>query len=160
MIAILGVALTLGVPSFKVWIQNTKIRTAAESISYGLSLARSEAIHRNVAVRFSLTSATSTGWSVALDSTPLVFLHQRSANEGSLGVTVTVTPATAVALTFSALGRKQANMTGVGPSLTQIDVDSDTLTADESRNLRILINAGGGSRLCDPELAATDPRAC
>ena len=43
-------------PHFSAWIQNVQVRTAAESIQNGLQLARSEAIRRNRAVMFWLTS--------------------------------------------------------------------------------------------------------
>ncbi len=39
-------------PSFSEWTQNTRIRTAADSIQNGLALARSEAVHRNTATQF------------------------------------------------------------------------------------------------------------
>ena len=55
-IAIFGLLSALAVPSYSAWIQNTQIRTAAESIVNGLQLARDEALRRNQSVDFVLTS--------------------------------------------------------------------------------------------------------
>jgi hypothetical protein len=47
------------------------------------------------------------------------------------------------------------------PSLVQVDVDNPTIpVAADRRNLRILVPAGGALRMCDPKVAAGDPRAC
>jgi len=64
-IAIGSVLLMMGIPSFQSWMQNTQIRTAAESILNGLQVARTEAVRRNTNVRFNLTGATGmVAWSV------------------------------------------------------------------------------------------------
>lgn len=74
-VAIAGVLLSLAVPSFSMWIENTKIRNQADSIVNGLSLARSEALKRNRPVRFQLVSdltsacgmaTTSNNWIISL----------------------------------------------------------------------------------------------
>lgn len=56
--AIAGILLALAAPSFRNWIRNMQIRTAAESIQNGLQLARGEAVRRNDLIRFQLTSTT------------------------------------------------------------------------------------------------------
>ena len=56
-IAIIGILLVAGFPEMFAWIQNTQIRTAAESISNGLQLARGEAVRRNTRIEFVLTNA-------------------------------------------------------------------------------------------------------
>ena len=69
-------------PSISSWMRNTRIRTAAESISNGLMQARNEAVRRNQPVSFFLVSDsdavsmsdacalsdTSSGWVVAMAS--------------------------------------------------------------------------------------------
>lgn len=52
-----GILMMAGIPSFQSWIQNTQLRTAAESVLNGLQLARAEAVRRNSNVRFTLTDA-------------------------------------------------------------------------------------------------------
>jgi type IV fimbrial biogenesis protein FimT len=49
-IAVLGILLMVGLPAFTDWMQNLKIRSAAESIQNGLQVARSTAIARNTQV--------------------------------------------------------------------------------------------------------------
>jgi type IV fimbrial biogenesis protein FimT len=51
-VTIVVILLAAAMPSFSEWIQNSKIRTAAESIQNGISLARSEAVHRNTVAQF------------------------------------------------------------------------------------------------------------
>ena len=53
-VAIMGILFGLAIPSYKDWIQNTRIRTAAESIQNGIQKARSEALIRNTFVEFNL----------------------------------------------------------------------------------------------------------
>lgn len=50
-------------PSFSDWIQNTKIRTAAESVLNGLAIAKTEAVHRNTMAQF-VTCGTDSSWNV------------------------------------------------------------------------------------------------
>jgi type IV fimbrial biogenesis protein FimT len=56
-LAVLGIGMAWGVPSYSVWMQNLQIRNMAESIVAGLQVARSEAISRNGSVEFVLMSA-------------------------------------------------------------------------------------------------------
>lgn len=51
-IAVFGILLALGVPTFARWTQNSQIRNSAEAIHNGLMLARAEAVRRNTTVRF------------------------------------------------------------------------------------------------------------
>jgi type IV fimbrial biogenesis protein FimT len=75
-VAIFGILLAIGASSFRVWISNMRIRTAAESIQNGLQLARGEAVRRNALIRFQLTdgiapgcalSTTASNWVVSFD---------------------------------------------------------------------------------------------
>ena len=53
-LTIFTMLLLLGAPSFSAWIQSSHIRNSAESIQNGLTLARAEAVRRNVTVNFQL----------------------------------------------------------------------------------------------------------
>ena len=46
-LVIVGVLLGLAAQNYRVWIANSQIRTAAETLAEGLSAARNEAIKRN-----------------------------------------------------------------------------------------------------------------
>lgn len=159
-IAILGILLASALPEFSTWIQNTRIRTAAESILSGLQLARTEAVRRNLNVQF--VFGTGSTWTVSVPST-LEQIQTRSSAEGSTeSVTVTKTPAAATTITFNSLGRTTANA-DASAAITQIDVDvpAAVLAAARSRELRITIGAGGNVRMCDPNVTvSTDPRYC
>jgi type IV fimbrial biogenesis protein FimT len=91
------------------------------------------------------------------DGTPL---QSRAAEEGSANASITLVPAGADTVTFSALGRVVPNA-DASPSLTQVNVDNLLIAVvADRRNLRIDIPAGGALRMCDPKVAAGDPRAC
>jgi type IV fimbrial biogenesis protein FimT len=45
-VAILGITASVAIPSYRTWIQNTKVRTGAESIMNGIQKARSEIYFR------------------------------------------------------------------------------------------------------------------
>lgn len=160
-IAILGVVMALGMPAYSTWIQNTQIRTAAESIINGLQAAKNEAVRRNVNVQFKLDSGNTAQWRVNLGSSPDDNpLQSRSGDEGTPNATVTRTPGDADTVTFSALGRVVANADAT-PSLTQVDIDNPLIAVvADRRNLRIILPPGGAFRMCDPKVAAGDPRAC
>jgi type IV fimbrial biogenesis protein FimT len=92
---------------------------------------------------------------------PLQTIQARAAEQGSLGVLVTRTPASS-RLTFNSLGRVVANADGTA-SFTQVDFDvADTaLPANQRRPLRVAISAGGRVRMCDPTVTdTTDTRSC
>lgn len=160
-IVILGVVMAMGMPAFNTWIQNTQTRTAAESIMNGLQTAKNEAVRRNVSVQFKLDSGDTTQWRVNLASSPDDnALQSRSGEEGTPNATATRTPGDADTVTFSSLGRVVANADAT-PTLTQVDIDNALITVvADRRNLRIIIPPGGAFRMCDPKVAAGDPRAC
>lgn len=157
-IVIFGILIMAGLPSYTAWLQNTKIRTAAESIVNGLQLARAEAVRRNTNVQF--VFGTDTDWTVSVVA-PLTTVQSRSSAQGSAGVIVTRTPAAATTITFNSFGRVAANADG-SASITQVDVDVPTtlLAATASRDLRITLGAGGNVRMCDPNVSAPDTRTC
>lgn len=165
-LAVVATALTMGVPSMMEWLQNTQIRTAAESVVNGMQLARTEAVRRNASVEFSLTSpgaAGNTGWQVKLvDGT---VLQSKPAGEASKNALVTVVPADTVAYTFTGFGRGSANGLNADGSvlLTRVDVTSGASPPSGVawRNLQVRITSGGEVRMCDPNITNTaDPRAC
>jgi type IV fimbrial biogenesis protein FimT len=179
-LAVLAIVLMVGLPSMGTWLQNTQIRTSAESMQAGLQLARAEALKRNTTVRFQLVdtmssacalSATGRNWVVSLSAATGLcnadpsetaapqIIQKRSSAEGSPNAVVT---ADAGSVAFNGLGRAAAG------SLTQIDVTNPANGAcktpagnEPMRCLRLSVSAGGQVRMCDPAVDdATDPRRC
>jgi type IV fimbrial biogenesis protein FimT len=176
-IAILALLLGLGVPSFSLWLQNSQVRSAAESILNGLQLARAEAVSRNTEVRFQLTDADGlVAWKVGCvtvtDDCPATIQSRSSAEGGAnarAGVTTDATMATQYAtvltaatglpagVTFDGLGRIPA--ANVGSDITRVDV-TNAATVD-ARRLVIAFGIGNQIRMCDPALTfATNPQGC
>lgn len=166
-IAIFALALSLGVSSFRVWIQNTQIRNAAESILTGLQRSRSEAVKLNTNVEFNLVGTNSAWSAMATVSGVPTTLDSSSGREGSKNVTATGLdsiddPATTI--TFNSFATVIPN-DDASTTLSRIILDSATLDAADSRELEIRIGsggAGGNVRMCDPnpDLPVSSPIAC
>jgi type IV fimbrial biogenesis protein FimT len=151
-VAVFAVLTMLALPSFNQWIANSKIRSTTESVLAGFQLARAEAVRLNRGVRVTLNADTS--WTVAEVLSGTV-IQTRPATEGTGNTTMTITPGTATTVDFNGLGR----VTNLTP-ITQIDLDSTSIPAAETKELRIMINTGGTARACDPSHPASDPRGC
>lgn len=184
-IAIVSLLMVIGAPSFGLWIQNTQTRTAAESIQNGLQIARTEAVRRNMNVRFSLTDASGTvAWTVDCVNVTAdcpAGIQSRSGGEGGVnaraGVSVAALPSpipvghfnTALAagtglpagVTFDGMGRVPTfNPDGTvnNDDITRVDV---TNVKAGVRRMVIVIGTGGQTRMCDPAIAlATNPQGC
>jgi len=159
-LGIVAVLLGVALPGFRVWIQNTQIRSAAEAVYNGLQAARNEAIRKNSV--FELTVHNGTAWDICPSSEPYPCatpVMMRAHEEGSENATLTTTPGGTDTVAFNGLGRVVANANG-SASMTQVDIDNLQLTAANKRAMRILVSPGGAARLCDPNVAAGDPRAC
>lgn len=187
MIAIVIAALLLfiGLPNMALWLNNTRVRTAGETLLTGLNLARVEAVRRNATVRFQLVndltsacalSTSGTSWVVSLadpagacnadpsDVNAPQIIQKKSGAEGTSAVVLTASGAATVH--FNGLGRVTspggvANMTNIeitNPAGVCQHVDAVNGTI---RCLRIRISTGGEVKMCDPAVTdATDPRIC
>ncbi|HEX2530449.1 MAG TPA: GspH/FimT family pseudopilin [Burkholderiaceae bacterium] len=183
-IAIVSMLLMMGVPAFSLWLQNLQVRTAAESVQNGLQKARTEAIRRNVNVRFVLNDANgAVAWSVGCETVTTdpdcpATLQSRLAGEGGanarIGVNTAAIPmpipagqfSTALAagagitagvsgVTFNSLGR----VANVGTAITRIDVTN--VATNDARRMVLAISAGGQIRMCDPALSfASNAAGC
>jgi type IV fimbrial biogenesis protein FimT len=156
-VAIIGILAAFAMPGYQDWIQNTRIRTAAESILNGIQRARAEALMRNTNVIFTL--GANSAWKVECDNAAACpdltdgLIEERTSEDGST-TDIGITPTPGDSVTFNNLGIKS---TGAASQLTRVDVDMPSMT--DSRDLSIMI-AGGSVRLCDPNTGASDPRHC
>ncbi len=182
-IAILSALLMIGLPSFGLWIQNTQVRTAAESVQNGLQVARSEAVRRNANVRFTLSNANgrvewTVGCVVERDTCPAV-IQTRNASEGGVngrvGVSTEIPPAVVPATQYStalAAGEGLGDAGGAGVTFSSLGmmanpaadvhrIDVINSSTADARRLVIIIGSGGLTRMCDPRLSlAENPQGC
>ena len=162
-VAVMAILSTVAVPSFRTWIQNIQIRTAAESVANGMQRARAEAVARNANVQFVL--GTGSSWTVDYVVKPVPTdppIDSRLSAEGSVNVTRTVSPVGATTITFNNLGtvgvppNQPLNADGTTP-VAQVDLAA----VGGNKNLRVTIGVGGNAKMCDPSLASgSNPRAC
>jgi type IV fimbrial biogenesis protein FimT len=179
-LAIGGVLLAIGAPNFVSWLRNTEIRTGAEAILNGLQLARGEAVRRNSAIRFQLTSSTGndcvlsttvSNWVVSYDD-PAGACAAAPLNESfpvsdtvnnpapriiqlraaAEGSRNVVVAADASNVVFNGLGR----LTPV-PASSPINFNVSLPSAGTCkaaggtvRCLRVTVTTGGQVRMCDP----------
>lgn len=155
-ILILAILASIAVPSFRVWLQNSQIRNASESIVNGLQRARSEAVGRNTNVELVVSADSS--WVIRVASG--VEIESRSSGEGSKNVNLTMTPNGTTTVTYNNFGRIQASNLDTSAPFNRIDVDSTSLDPAESQELRVTLGLGGNIRMCDPNAPSGSPRAC
>ena len=178
-ITIMGILLALALPSFTTWLQSGQIRSAAEALQNGISLARTEAVNRNSTVRFQFTSTldatctlanSGTNWIVSLDdpeglcnvapsdvTTPRT-IQARSGGEGTPNAVVASTQS---AIVFNGLGRVTPVPAGnIVINVTNTKGGTCAASGGNMRCLNVEVTPGGNVRMCDPKFAATDPQGC
>lgn len=177
-IAIMGILMATAMPSMGDWLRNAKVRNAAESIQNGLQQARAEAVRRNRPISFNLVStldnacalSSSNGsWVVSADANPAShcgdapststaprLVTRAAMSDGGQGAVVAATDASgnsATTVTFNGFGM----VTGATP------IQSILVRSSGDSNVyrrRVEITSGGLSRLCDPDIATGNTRAC
>jgi type IV fimbrial biogenesis protein FimT len=174
--SIIAILLMLGMQSFSEYINNARLGSVAQSFYSGLSLARSEAIRRNVPVEFVITN-TAIGPGIENAAAPDVAgknwvvrshtvlagpydspaIDSKSATEGG-GATPRVTIlATAPVVTFNGLG---AATTGVGTIAIENPAAGACVPTGPVRCWNIVVAPAGQVRLCDPAAPFGDTRSC
>jgi type IV fimbrial biogenesis protein FimT len=180
-LVITGLLLGLGIPAFNAFIANTKLRSAAEGLQTGLTMARAEALRRNQTVEFvmtndeinpgtvgTLTPATNgIHWLVRTqDPISLVYelIEARSGYEGSgqssSGMSTVQVNATTAVVAFRGLGgtRDLAATARFDVSNPQAGACHTNAVPSPVRCLRVQVSVGGQIRMCDPSVdPATNP---
>lgn len=180
-LTLLGVMLSLAVPSFAEWMRNARVRAAAESIQSGLQQAKAEAVRRNTTARFQLvnaldstcalatsgkywvinltnstTPATLCGSTLSDSATP--FIVQRSpAGGASSDLQIS---ASDYVVSFNGMGRQVASTnptTAIGTLTINVQSTAATCLAagGSVRCLRIVVTPDGQIRMCDPSITGT-----
>ncbi len=163
-VAIIAIVASIALPSYKNYIENSRIRNAAESIQNGLQKARAEAVLKNAPVIFTLGS--NTAWAVGCVTAvttdnngdgaadcPSVIEQRETFDGSSATVSTAELPAGATTVTFTNLGTRTSG------GITQLTIDNSALSTTDSRELRVTIN-GASVRMCDPNLPVGNLRAC
>jgi type IV fimbrial biogenesis protein FimT len=159
--AVFIILAALALPSYNLMIQNSRIKTATDSIYNGVQVARAAAVSRNESIQFDLRG-TNSAWTVCVKPASgacpnpdnASTIQSRSLGDGS-SADISVVPSVAGPYVFNGLGQ-------LTPAPITFDVDNTSISASESRNLRVLVGAGGSVKTCDPGLSptGTDPRRC
>lgn len=159
-IALFGVLAAFAVPSYLNMLENSRIKTATNSIITGLQIARAEAVKRNTRVQFDFR--TDSAWTVCL--APAVAgtacpagtnIESRSANDGSSANVEIAESGAGGPYVFNGFG-------GMVSPATAITINITNSSLGGSRDLRVVVGVGGAVKSCDPALASggTDPRRC
>lgn len=160
-VSIIGIVMALGIPSYREWMLNLQIRGATEATLSGLQLARGEAVRRNASVEFVLDTSAGAGgaWEVRLPAPAGTLIQKRDKSGVSPDVVINAGGATTV--TFGGVGRVLPNA-DASATMVQVDFDlpASILAAPKTRDLRVMVGTGGDVRMCDPNVAAGDPREC
>jgi type IV fimbrial biogenesis protein FimT len=107
-VAVLAVLATIAAPSFTEILSSLRVRTAAYSLISDLSLARSEAVKRGVAVVVSPSAqGWSAGWTIVANTTPTATTLTEQISSGN-GVQFLSSPGS---VTFGADGRSNSATT-------------------------------------------------
>lgn len=177
-VAMLAVLMGLAVPSFSLWIQNAKTRTASDSLQNGLRQAQAEAVrlHRQTVLFRSAdssctntTAANATGGFWVLRSVPRMAGDTVETLQCGqlLEPSDSVTLAGPTALCFNGIGRMTANNNpGLGGTACAVPADGtaeyDFTNARGDRALRVVVSISGNVRLCDRSrsLSASQPDGC
>lgn len=169
-VTVLAVIIALAMPSFSVLLANQRIRTATENLRAGLQGARVEALKRGQGVVFEMPILDSS-WRYGCES-PVADDNdgdglpdcpsQIQVSASSVGddstLTIVTTPAGVSRVAFSPLGLVRQT---VPVPFTQIDITVPNISASNLKPLRILLPAGGLSRICDPSVTDSgDTRKC
>ena len=181
-----GILMALAAPSFSAWMQNTRIRSTAESIQTGIQFAKSEATSRNTRVRFQLTTSVDSSCALSSSGTSWV-VDVVDADDGSDSVAGQCNAAPSDTVAPSILVTRAAS-DGQGTTLVQSSVDSlvfnglGRLVPTPANNitilvsntgaggcidaggdltcLRVIISPAGQVRMCNPRFSQPDPQAC
>lgn len=162
-ITVLSILVLAAAPSLRLWIFNTRVRSAAEVLQNGLRLAQSEAVRQSRQIEFTRTGSNWAAQIVpnASDAARATTVVGGGPLAGSTeGVTVTNGPAS---LCFSSLGNLVVNTaTPSGGACAVGAAVFDIAHASSDRPLRVQVSINGRVRMCDPArtLSATNPDGC
>jgi type IV fimbrial biogenesis protein FimT len=160
-LAIAAISLAMGVPSFRILIQNQRTTTTVNDFFAAVNLARSEAMQRGVRVDLMPAQGGNDwtkGWVVFVDrngnhkpdsSDQIIFTHG-PVPEG-LKIESKLKDSSAEYLAYNGYGRTRVNASPQVPQSGNVSFTSDQLVR------KVIINFLGRARVCDP---VKEPTTC
>ena len=177
-ITLLGILVSLSLPSFITWIRNAQVRTVSEALQTGVRTAQAEAVRRNRQVVMTFTNdanpilnptavANGNNWSIQTVASPFInnnvaeFVRSGVLTDVASGVSIFGAPK---AICFNANGRLMAP-TGSAATANCIGTPATFQVAQTAsdRPLTVTVAVGGQVRMCDPKrpaLSSTSPDGC
>lgn len=160
-VAVIGILMAVGIPAFKTYNTNARIRAVTSEIRDGLHTARMEAIRRNNSVSIEISNG---GWDIKDSGGNVIRSRTARAQDTALAYTFTPLSGSAVAisssakqtLTFSGSGRSSA---GGAININQSGTNACKASGGEFACLQISIGTGGVIRSCNPA-NSSGPDAC
>lgn len=182
-ITLLGILVTLSIPSFTSWIRNSQIRTVADALQTGVRTAQAESVRRNrqVVMWFTNDDPVSGGTPIAGGKNwglQTVAQFGETAEYITGGKLVDIASSVAIAndmasnaICFNSVGRMVANPSSTGVSGADCQVPTAPATGANfnvtlpgaDRPLRVTVQIGGQLRMCDPNrptMSSTSPDGC
>lgn len=172
-LVVTALLIVLGAPSFRDWINNTQIRSAATALNAMVQLARAEAVRRNTTVFFTLADSATGGCAQSLSGAN--FVVSMAAPDGNCGDApgtapaqiIQLRPATESSKAVITSNQSQITFNGFGRANTAANIcvglsaDSGACIGDANEHrLMVQITAGGQIRMCNPALSSNDPQGC
>jgi len=153
-LVIVGIMTAIALPAMRIHLANADIRGVAEEMRSGLEVARTEAIRRNTAVKFTRNGV---GWSVVVPgATPAadVTVATRAARQAQVNVTADVDT-----ITYGGSGWTTPFGASMNISLQSASV-GQCRPSGGINCLNITAAAGGLVRSCDPAAVTGSATAC
>jgi type IV fimbrial biogenesis protein FimT len=167
-LAIFGLLLVLAGPQLALLLGNSQIRNATDALLNGVQQAQATAIRGNTLARLVVDPTTQTGgWRILMtvdgaEPTPPNPIQVYVLADGAPKASITPAPGDARQITFDGFGRVVPNVDGTS-TLTCLKVDNPGFSVGTTRRLNVAITDQGlnvGTKICDPNVAATEPQAC
>lgn len=152
-LAIVGIALSIGIPSFRSMIQSQRLATATNALFMSVNLARSEAIHRGTRVDLVPKDGLkwNNGWVVFIDENnnqrpdaDEIIVYSHDALDREMQITPSFTDSKVQYIAFNGTGRTRTNAS------SQTSQSGNWLLELGPQSRKIVINFLGRPRVCNP----------
>jgi type IV fimbrial biogenesis protein FimT len=187
-VAIVGIALAIGVPMISNWVKASKIQGASEFYAEGFRMARGEAVKHKSSSRITLTANTNTGqmdWQIDICFTTPTNVCDNDSGAWSTTTTVAtgdpegptgfksvlrtadaLPPAGLMVETIEPIGANQIYYTSLGwvdttinPRISRLVMSPPAGSTTFLKNA-VAVTLSGMANKCNPEVTPSDSRSC